>query len=207
MFTRLFSILWVLGMTGVISLAWMPLPDIDTLPLSLWQIRLLSLIQPTILLTLAVWVWVVLARRVKLSAPAAEALSRGESVSPSCVIGAIALFALLFGVGHLPLAFALDTAVTPAVLAYVLLGNSIFGVIAGYLLLARRFGSGHAGAPAGACCDGCGRSLYRLMLEARQGCLCFGFRSLPYTGRRSATRPGRGITWYLRASSRRRSSV
>ncbi len=46
---------------------------------------------------------------------------------------AILFSSLLFGVGHLPAASILSPVMTSTLLVYIVLGNSIFGVIAGYL--------------------------------------------------------------------------
>ena len=46
---------------------------------------------------------------------------------------AIILSALIFGLGHLPVAFALSPEVTAPLVAYIILGNAAFGFIAGYL--------------------------------------------------------------------------
>ena len=46
---------------------------------------------------------------------------------------AIVLSAVLFGAGHLPVAFLLSSEVTPPLIAYIILGNASFGFIAGYL--------------------------------------------------------------------------
>ena len=51
----------------------------------------------------------------------------------SYVIGAIVISSLAFGLGHLPLAFALTTNVTTSLILYIVIGNSLFGLIAGYL--------------------------------------------------------------------------
>lgn len=48
-------------------------------------------------------------------------------------VGAIILSSLLFGLLHLPVAFALSPEVNTFLIAYIVLGNSIFGFIAGYL--------------------------------------------------------------------------
>jgi hypothetical protein len=220
---KLFTILLLTGMAGVISLWWinLPIPESEKLQLPLWGIKLLSLIQPTFLLSVAVLIGVVLAHKVGLSTPLAEAISNGNSMSlaiqpqvlpgiigglvggivliaiqfcskfllpsdfvmkaealsgntplltrilyggiteelllrwgmmtllvwigwrifsqgqsePStfCFVAAIALSAFLFGLGHLPLAFVLGTQVTISVITYVIVGNSVFGLIAGYL--------------------------------------------------------------------------
>lgn len=217
----LFTILWLIGMTGVVSLYWLALPIPEETQLSLTTIRVLSLIQPTLLLTLAVFVGGNLAPKVGLSAPLAEAISqsgswllaikpqlvlgviggivsgialflistwweaflpadflaKGEALSqntplltrilyggiteeillrwglmtflvwllwfwfqqqcgvPSktCFIIAIAISALMFAIGHLPLAFILSTKVTTSLIAYIIICNSFFGLVAGYL--------------------------------------------------------------------------
>lgn len=49
------------------------------------------------------------------------------------VIGAIVISSLVFGLAHLPLAFALSTQVTTALILYIVIGNTLFGLIAGYL--------------------------------------------------------------------------
>jgi hypothetical protein len=89
---RLFFTLWIPGMVGVLSLLLIDLaPLIAALPLSETQTRelpppmllkLLSIVQPTILMTLAVFVGMWLAPRIGLSAPAAEAFAAGEPWLP-----------------------------------------------------------------------------------------------------------------------------
>lgn len=220
---KLFAVLWLAGMAGVVSLLGtdLPIPEDAELQLSLWSIKLLSLIQPTLLLSVAAWIGTALAHKVRLSAPLAEAVASGTSVSkaiqpqllsgmigglvggilliaieffakpllpsdfviqaealsgntsfltrilyggiteelllrwglmtlfvwigwrvfakgqgePSAIYFAVAivLSAFLFGVGHLPLAFLLGTQITPLLITYVIVGNSVFGFIAGYL--------------------------------------------------------------------------
>jgi uncharacterized membrane protein YuzA (DUF378 family) len=220
---KVFTVLWITGMAGVISLWWMNLPisESEELQLPLWGIKLLSLIQPTFLLSIAILVGVILAHKVRLSTPLAEAIANRTSMSlaiqpqvlpgiigglvggivltaiqfcakfllpsdfvmkaetlssstpfltrilyggiteelllrwgmmtllvwlgwrvfsqgqgePStlCFVAAIALSAFLFGLGHLPLVFVLGTQVTISVITYVIVGNSVFGLIAGYL--------------------------------------------------------------------------
>jgi len=228
--TRLFLILFILGFTGVASIllidvsaivALLPgtITDIPTITPAL---KLLGLIQPTLLLAVAVVTGVALAPRVGLSAPAAEALASGGNIFTSlrsqlapgvlgglvgaiCIIlvsllikpllpaaaiqrigefsrilplptrvlyggiteelllrwgfmtlivwaawrvlqkgqnhprgalfvGAILLSSLVFGAGHLPVAYVLlpDFFGGPLVL-FVILANSAFGVVAGYL--------------------------------------------------------------------------
>lgn len=220
---KLFTVLWLTGMSGVISLLWMnvPTPENTKLYLPAWGIKLVSLIQPTVLLSIAVLVGVLLGHQVGLSAPLAEAVTHGTSIRlaiqpqllpgiigglvggilltliqlsakfflPSdfvakaetlshntplltrllyggiteelllrwgvmtllvwsswrifapglgepptlCFVVAILLSAFLFALGHLPLAWVLKTEVTTSVIAYILVANSVFGLIAGYL--------------------------------------------------------------------------
>lgn len=228
--TRLFVILWLAGMAGVGSfllvdlsalIAHLPLPA-GTAPLQLTPaMKLLSLLQPAVLLTLAVFVGVMLAAKVGLSSPLAEAAASGgqrlaalqpqivpgllggligglaivsigwltqpflppEVVTrsaafgkflplptrllyggvteelllrwglmtllvwalwrllqkgqgqpkPAYVISAIVLSALVFGLGHLPLTFLLFPQATPALVCYVIVANSFFGLLAGTL--------------------------------------------------------------------------
>lgn len=88
--TRLGAILWFGGVAGVISILFIdfaPLLDrvaeaegTEIPPMTL-GLRLLSLIQPLVLLTAAVVVGVALGDRVGLRAPAAHALATGSNVS------------------------------------------------------------------------------------------------------------------------------
>jgi hypothetical protein len=202
-------------------LASIPLPAGTQLPSSIWVLKLLSLIQPTILLSLAVFVGIVLASKVGLSAPVAEAAAANRQLSlvfrPQVVPGliggltggaailliwisckpflppifvtrslafgnllplptrllyggfteelllrwgvmtllvwaawrllqrgqgkpraiyfvsAIVISSVVFGLGHLPIAFALSSEVTSSVVFYVIAANAVFGLIAGYL--------------------------------------------------------------------------
>ena len=227
--TKLSALLFLAGFAGILSfllvdlsavLAMMPPKEGTKLP-SPWLLKLLSLIQPTVLLAVAVFVGVLLSPKVNLSAPAFEALARGRSfiaalkpqIIPGviagliaavvlvltwtilrpilpvefvtrgeafnrlvplptrllyggiteelllrwglltllvwvawkvfqrrrpqpgavCFIGAIVISSIVFGVGHLPLAGAIGGPLTLPVIAYVVTGNSVFGLIAGYL--------------------------------------------------------------------------
>lgn len=56
---------------------------------------------------------------------------------PALFWAAIVLSALLFGVGHLPAAKAMLGLLKPEVIAYVLLGNGVFGLLAGWLFWRR----------------------------------------------------------------------
>lgn len=49
------------------------------------------------------------------------------------VVGAIFLSALIFGAGHLPIASMLAGGLTAPIVVYVITGNSIFGIVAGFL--------------------------------------------------------------------------
>lgn len=57
----------------------------------------------------------------------------GAEIRSHNYIIAIILSALIFGLGHLPVAFALSPEVTAPLIAYIILGNAAFGFIAGYL--------------------------------------------------------------------------
>jgi hypothetical protein len=228
--TRLFVILWLAGLTGVLSfllidldalIAILPVPAGTEIPTFTPALKLLSLIQPAIILSVAVLVGVALASKVGLSSPVAEAAaSGGDSVSafkpqiipgivgglaggvavvliaavakpflspevvrrlgefgkllplptrllyggiteelllrwglmtllawaawrlfqkgqgrpkPAFFVGAILVSSLVFGIGHLPAAFMLFPAATLALTLFVIVGNSAFGLIAGYL--------------------------------------------------------------------------
>jgi membrane protease YdiL (CAAX protease family) len=228
--TRLFFILLMAGLAGVFSLllidlsalvAFLPVPaGAETLQITP-AIKILSLIQPTMLLALAVLGGVALAHRVGLSSPAAEAAASGNPVWPALkpqimpgiiggllggggivavtlmvkpflsaetaariaafgrlvpfptrllyggiteelllrwgvmtllvwaawrllqrregepkaayFAGAIVISSLVFGVGHLPVAYMILPEATFALTLYVIVANSIFGLIAGYL--------------------------------------------------------------------------
>jgi hypothetical protein len=230
--TRLFLVLWLLGFLGVLSfllvdlnalIEIVPLPagqSLDDLP-SPALLKVISLIQPTILISLAVLIGVLLANRVGLHAPAAEAFAAGErfvsllrpqlmpaivagiagglaivlawiiakpylssefimraegfnSLLPApvrflygglteeilirwglmtllvwipwrlfqkgegapnsiIVVAAILIAAILFGVGHLPVASLLAGGLTFPLVAYVITANSVFGIAAGFL--------------------------------------------------------------------------
>jgi len=87
--TRLFAILWIAGMAGVLSfllvdlsalLANLPGAAGAGMPFPPFVLKLLSTIQTTVLLSIAVLIGVALAHRVGLSSPAAEALAGGENL-------------------------------------------------------------------------------------------------------------------------------
>ncbi len=228
--TKLFAILWLAGMLGVLSillidlsavLANLPAAAGSEMPFHPLLIKLLSIVQPTILLSIAIFIGFQLAHRVRLSAPAAEALARGNSFisalkpqvlpgviagfiagvallstwvlfrpilptmfvmraerlnssmplltrllyggiteelllrwgfmtllvwaawrmfqgtrgSPRTIyfVGAIVISSVVFGIGHLPLVSALEVDFTLPIVAFIVLANSLFGLIAGYL--------------------------------------------------------------------------
>jgi Type II CAAX prenyl endopeptidase Rce1-like len=228
--TRQFVILWIAGMAGVLSsllidlsalLANLPVTQTASLPFSPLIIKLLGIIQPAVLLSIAVLVGVALAHRVGLSSPVAEAgAARGDVIAalkPQIVPGilggvvggiavllawilwrsflpavfvtraerlnralpiltrllyggiteellmrwgvmtflvwiawrllqkrhgkpravwfvsAIIISSIVFGLGHLPLVQALAVNFTVAIVGYIVIANSLFGFIAGYL--------------------------------------------------------------------------
>jgi hypothetical protein len=105
----LFIILWLIGMIGVLSTIWIALPiPAEELPLPLIAVKLLNLILPTFLLSIAVLVGVNLASKVGLSAPFIEALASSVqqpilSIKPQVipglvggVVGGVAISALSF---------------------------------------------------------------------------------------------------------------
>lgn len=229
---RLFVILWLAGMAGILSLLLLDLGSlIAAIPQQPGQeppvlppmalLKLASVIQPAVLMSLAVLVGVFLASRVGLHAPAAEALANKTSffsalkpqILPGIVAGiacgiaivvtwliakpfltaefiaraeqfnalmpnavrmlyggiteeillrwgvmttlvwaqwrilqggegkpkplffilAIVLSALLFGIGHLPVASILNGGLTLPLALYVITANSLFGLFAGFL--------------------------------------------------------------------------
>jgi hypothetical protein len=232
---RLFLILFFLGMVGVVSfllvdlaslVALFPVPPGSEAPVITPAIKLLSLIQPTVLLAIAIVTGVLLARRVGLSSPFAESLAAGEPPLPALrpqlapgvvgsVIGGLSILVMaagfrtlltpetserissfgrlvplptrllyggiteelllrwgfmtlivwavwrlfqrrrneptplafvvailvssfVFGLGHLPIAILLLGEPTVALILYVILANSAFGIVAGYLY--RKYG-------------------------------------------------------------------
>jgi membrane protease YdiL (CAAX protease family) len=227
---RLFLILFLLGFAGVLSfllvdlaalVASFPLPAGTVVPVITPTFKLLSLVQPTVLVLVAVLLGVALAPKVGLTAPVAESLAAGRSVLPSlrpqllpgvlgsvvggvsilliaavlkpflttdtiarisklgthlpmttrllygglteevllrwgfmtllvwitwrlfqkrlakptsvCFIVAILISSIVFGLGHLPVAILLLPKITVAVVLFVILANSAFGIVAGYL--------------------------------------------------------------------------
>jgi membrane protease YdiL (CAAX protease family) len=73
------------------------------------------------LMTLLVWAaWRLLQRR-------------GGEPKPAYFVGAIVISSLVFGIGHLPVAYLILPEATAALTLFVIAANSIFGLIAGYL--------------------------------------------------------------------------
>lgn len=73
------------------------------------------------LMTLLVWI-------------AWRLFQRGKGqVKPALFVAAILISSFVFGVGHLPVAFMLFAEVTLAMTMFVIIANSVFGLIAGYL--------------------------------------------------------------------------
>jgi hypothetical protein len=233
---RLFLILWIAGFAGSLSLLLLDLSVIfDALPMTPEEraglpspavLKLISLIQPLVLMTAAVLAGVLLANRVGLHAPAAEAAALDESVTgklrpqilpgvlggvatgfalvlvwviakpflsgefllraeafnnalPAAVrflyggfteelllrwglmtlliwaawrllqrgdgepkavyaIAAIVISAVIFGIGHLPVASVLNGgSLTVPIVIYVVTANSLFGIVAGFLFWLR----------------------------------------------------------------------
>src|SRR5574341_190250 len=88
--TKLFVILWLSGIAGVLSfllvdlsalMAILPLPTGTKTPAITPAFKLLSLVQPAVLLALAVLIGVALASKVGLSSPLAEAAAGGRQLS------------------------------------------------------------------------------------------------------------------------------
>lgn len=228
---RLFLVLWVLGMAGVLSLllldlealiAMIPLPEDQKTDLPPWYVlKLASVAQSAILMTVAVAIGMWLAPKVGLRSPGAEAFAERRRVMPelrpqvlpgivagvlsgiaivacwllfrpfldaefvvrsegfnklipaavrflygglteevllrwgmmtflvwliwrlvgrgserpsgSVFVAAIMISALLFGIGHLPIASMLSGGLTVPLTLFVITANSIFGIVAGIL--------------------------------------------------------------------------
>jgi hypothetical protein len=126
--TRLFIVLWLAGMSGILSfllvdlnalIAILPLPAGTEVPMSIPALKLLSLIQPAVILAVAVLVGVVLAAKVGLSSPVAEAVaSGGDPVSafkPQIIPGIVG--GLAGGVSLVLIATALKPFLSPDVVA------------------------------------------------------------------------------------------
>ena len=220
---RLATAMWLAGMLGVVVVAILVVPMLVSgrpLPMPLWALSAISIVQGAIFLALAVWAGVTLAPKVGLRAPAFEAYANSSPVAaalrPQMVPGllgglaggaflailssapppelaaaaetfsfplsarvlyggiteelllrwglmslvlwllwhlihrsntlpsdslvwiAIVSSAVLFGVGHLPAAGSLAGEITLHIAVFVIGGNAVFGVLAGWLFW--RFG-------------------------------------------------------------------
>src|SRR6187549_99125 len=100
--TRLFFILWIAGVIGVVSfllvdlnalLKSLPIPPETEVPDFTFTLKLLSLMQPCVLVAIATFVGVLLAPKVGLSAPLAEAIANGgerlSALRPQIIPGII----------------------------------------------------------------------------------------------------------------------
>ncbi len=135
--TRLFLILWLAGLAGVLSLllidlkaliAILPLPAGTEIPMSISMLKLVGLIQPAVILSVAVLVGVALASKVGLSSPVAEAAaSGGDAVSalkPQIIPGIVG--GLAGGVALVSIAAMLKPFLTAEMLARLgALGNAL----------------------------------------------------------------------------------
>ena len=220
---RLASAMWLAGMLGVVVVAIYVVPILvgsRPLPMPVWAVSALSLVQGAAFLALAVWAGVVLAPKVGLRAPGFEAFAvssrvaialrpqlapgllgglaggallvvlsyapppelaagaetfsfpllarllyggiteevllrwglmplvlwllwrfihRSNTLPPASLVWvAIVSTAVLFGVGHLPAASSIAGDLTFHVVAFVIGGNAVFGILAGWLFW--RFG-------------------------------------------------------------------
>ena len=126
--TRLFVILWLAGLAGVLSLLLLdvnalikilPIPAGTEVPTFTPALKLLSLIQPAVLLTVAVLVGVALASKVGLSSPVAEAAASGgdwvSAFKPQIIPGIVG--GLAGGISLVLIAAVLKPFLSPEVLA------------------------------------------------------------------------------------------
>ena len=126
--TRLFVILWLAGLAGVLSLLLLdvnalikilPIPAGTEVPTFTPALKLLSLIQPAVLLAVAVLVGVALASKVGLSSPVAEAAASGgdwvSAFKPQIIPGIVG--GLAGGISLVLIAAVLKPFLSPEVLA------------------------------------------------------------------------------------------
>src|SRR5215207_4939238 len=126
--TRVFITLWLAGLSGVLSfllvdldalIKILPIPAGTEIPTFTPALKLLSLIQPAVILAVAVLVGSVLASKVGLSSPVAEAAAGGgDSVAafkPQIIPGIVG--GLAGGVALILIATALKPFLSPEVLA------------------------------------------------------------------------------------------
>jgi Type II CAAX prenyl endopeptidase Rce1-like len=57
----------------------------------------------------------------------------GNKPKPGVYIGAIVISSVVFGIGHLPIAYLLFPGATTSLTLFVIVANSMFGLIAGFL--------------------------------------------------------------------------
>ncbi|WP_035985307.1 CPBP family intramembrane glutamic endopeptidase [Leptolyngbya sp. KIOST-1] len=162
---RLFGVLWLAGMAGVMSLLLLPLPSLPEGAPPATLVRLLMLVQPTILLSIAVLIGVRLAPSVALAAPAAEALVSGRSLPQALrpqilpgVVGGVVSGGLLAAIALLArplLPAAYGEAAPPPPLVRFLYGGITeeliirWGVMTLLVWLGWRFGQRRQGSPQG----------------------------------------------------------
>ena len=126
--TRLFVILWLAGFVGALSLLLidldalikiLPIPPGTEIPPITPALKLLTPVQPAVLLAVAVLVGVVLASKVGLSSPVAEAAASGgdliSALKPQIVPGIVG--GLAGGVSLILIATVLKPFLSPEVLA------------------------------------------------------------------------------------------
>lgn len=138
---RLFVALWLLGLTGVASLIAVPFETLAPpgLGFGAAQLRLLSLINPLVLMTAAVAIGCLLAGRVGLDAPLTRALVERRAAWPALRLQLLPASLLGASVAAILLVFAsltadLLAASVPAGFAMPLVSKLLYGGIAEELL-------------------------------------------------------------------------
>lgn len=90
--TRLFMSLWLAGFAGVLSfqlvdlsalIALLPPPLGGAMPFSFTTLRILAVVQPMVLMTVAIFIGLLLGPKVGLSAPVAASLAQGRPLLPA----------------------------------------------------------------------------------------------------------------------------
>ncbi|WP_338429870.1 CPBP family glutamic-type intramembrane protease [Synechococcus elongatus] len=156
-------LLWLLGMLGVLSLLLLPLPPLGEAPIPPMALRVLVLIQPTILLTIAVLIGSRLAPAVGLQAPAIVAWSNRQNgwsllqpqLWPALLAGLLSGVLLwgIAGVGQLLLPLELTSTAAPPLLLRFLYGGITeeillrWGLMTFLLWLGWRWGQRRQGLP------------------------------------------------------------
>ncbi|WP_338441397.1 CPBP family glutamic-type intramembrane protease [Synechococcus elongatus IITB4] len=156
-------LLWLLGMTGVLSLLLLPLPPLGEAPLPPMALRVLVLVQPTILLTVAVLIGARLAPAVGLQAPAVVAWSNRQNgwsllqpqLWPALLAGLLSgvLLWAIAGVGQFLLPPELTSTAAPPLLLRFLYGGITeeillrWGLMTFLLWLGWRWGQRRQGLP------------------------------------------------------------